>query len=34
MNDSEKSIGERDFAMGAGILLFCALLAIVLEVVT
>jgi hypothetical protein len=33
MNDSEKSIGEKDFAMGAGILGFLALLAIIIEII-
>jgi hypothetical protein len=33
MNDSEKSIGEKDFVMGAGILGFLALLAIVIEII-
>ncbi len=34
MNDSDRSIGEKDFVMGAGVLAFCALLAIILEIVT
>ena len=33
MNDSDRSIGEKDFAMGAGILGFLALLAIVVEII-
>jgi hypothetical protein len=34
MNDSDRSIGERDFTMGAGVLGLIALLAIILEIVS
>jgi hypothetical protein len=34
MNDSDKSIGEKDFAMGAGVLLAIAVLAIILAIVS
>lgn len=34
MNDSDRSIGERDFVMGAGVLGVIALLAIILEIVS
>jgi hypothetical protein len=34
MNDPDRSIGEKDFVMGAGVLAFCALLAIILEIVS
>ena len=34
MNDSSKSIGEKDFAMGAGVLGLIALLSIVLAIVS
>jgi hypothetical protein len=33
MNDSDRSIGEKDFAMGAGILGFIALLAIIIQII-
>jgi hypothetical protein len=32
MNDSGRSIGERDFMMGAGVLLLIAVVAIILEI--
>jgi uncharacterized membrane protein len=34
MNESDRSIGEKDFAMGAGVLLLIALLAIILAIVS
>ena len=34
MNDSDKSVGEKDFVMGAGILGFLALLAIIIEIIS
>jgi hypothetical protein len=34
MNDSERSIGEKDFAMGAGVLLAIAVLAIIVEIIS
>jgi hypothetical protein len=34
MNDSDRSIGEKDFVMGAGVLGFIALLAIIIEILT
>ena len=34
MNDSERSVGEKDFAMGAGVLLAIAILAIVVEIIS
>jgi hypothetical protein len=34
MNDSDRSIGEKDFVMGAGVLLLLALLAIILAIVS
>jgi uncharacterized membrane protein len=34
MNDSNRSVGERDFVMGAGVLLLIALLAIILAIVS
>jgi hypothetical protein len=34
MNDSGRSVGEKDFAMGAGVLLAIAILAIVIEIVS
>jgi hypothetical protein len=34
MNDSDKSIGEKDVTMGAGILGFLALLAIIIEIIS
>lgn len=34
MNDSDRSVGEKDFVMGAGILAFCALLAIIVEIIS
>jgi hypothetical protein len=34
MNDSNRSIGEKDFVMGAGILGFIALLAIIIEIIS
>ena len=34
MNDSERSIGEKDFAMGAGVLLLIAVLAIIVEIIS
>ena len=34
MNDSDTSVGERDYVMGAGILGFCALLAIIIEIIS
>jgi hypothetical protein len=33
MNDSDRSVGERDFVMGAGVLGFIALLAIIVEII-
>jgi hypothetical protein len=34
MNDSGRSIGEKDFTMGAGVLLLIAVLAIIVEIVS
>jgi hypothetical protein len=34
MNDSNRSIGEKDFVMGAGILGFLAVLAIIIEIIS
>ena len=34
MNESDRSIGEKDFAMGAGVLLLLAVLAIILAIVS
>jgi hypothetical protein len=34
MNESGKSVGEKDFAMGAGVLLAIAILAIVVEIIS
>jgi hypothetical protein len=34
MNDSDRSIGQKDFVMGAGVLGFIALLAIIIEILT
>jgi hypothetical protein len=34
MNDPDRSIGEKDFAMGAGVLALCALAAIILAIVS
>ncbi len=34
MNDSDRGIGEKDFVMGAGILGFLALLAIIVEIIS
>ena len=34
MNEPNRSIGEKDFVMGAGILGFIAVLAIILEIVS
>jgi hypothetical protein len=34
MNDSKRSVGERDFTMGAGVLGLIALLAIILAIVS
>lgn len=34
MNDSDKSIGEKDFVMGAGILLAIAVLSVILAIVS
>jgi hypothetical protein len=34
MNDSGRSVGERDFVMGAGVLGVIALLAIILAIVS
>jgi hypothetical protein len=34
MNEPDRSIGERDFAMGAGVLLLIALLAIIVEIIS
>ena len=34
MNDSERSIGEKDFAMGAGVLFLIALAAIIVEIIS
>jgi hypothetical protein len=34
MNDSNKSVGEKDLTFAIGILGLCALVAIVLEIVT
>jgi hypothetical protein len=34
MNNSDKSIGDRDFRMGAGVLGLIALLAIILAIVS
>jgi hypothetical protein len=34
MSDSERSIGEKDFAMGAGVLLAIAVLAIIVEIIS
>jgi hypothetical protein len=34
MNDSDRSIGEKDFAMGAGVLGLIALLSIILAIVS
>lgn len=34
MNDSDRSIGEKDFVMGATILGLCALVAIILAIVS
>ncbi len=34
MNDSDRGIGEKDFVMGAGILGFLALLAIIIEIIS
>ncbi len=34
MNDSDRSIGERDYVMGAGILGLMALLAIIVEIIS
>jgi hypothetical protein len=33
MNDSQRSIGERDFVMGAGVLALIALAAIIIEII-
>jgi hypothetical protein len=33
MNDSDRGTGERDFVMGAGVLGFIALLAIIIEII-
>jgi hypothetical protein len=33
MDDSDRSIGEKDFVMGAGILGFLALLSIIIEII-
>jgi hypothetical protein len=32
MNESGRSVGEKDFAMGAGVLLAIAVLAIIVEI--
>ena len=34
MNERERSIGEKDFAMGAGVLGLIALLAIIVEIIS
>jgi hypothetical protein len=34
MNNSERSIGEKDFAMGAGVLLAIAVLSIIVEIIS
>jgi len=34
MNDSDRSVGERDFVMGAGVLGLIALLAIIIEIIS
>jgi hypothetical protein len=34
MNESGKSVGEKDFAMGAGVLFAIALLAIIVEIIS
>jgi hypothetical protein len=34
MNDSDRSIGEKDFVMGAGVLGLLALLSIILAIVS
>jgi hypothetical protein len=34
MNEPNKSIGEKDFVMGAGVLALCALVAIILTIVS
>jgi hypothetical protein len=34
MNESGRSVGEKDFAMGAGVLLAIAILAIVVEIIS
>jgi hypothetical protein len=34
MNDSNRSVGERDFVMGAGVLGLIALLAIIVEIIS
>jgi hypothetical protein len=34
MNDSDRSVGERDFVMGAGVLGLIALLAIIVEIIS
>jgi hypothetical protein len=34
MNDSDRSIGEKDFVMGAGVLGLIALLAIIIEIIS
>jgi hypothetical protein len=34
MNDSDRSIGEKDFTMGAGVLLAIAVLAIIVEIIS
>jgi hypothetical protein len=34
MNESGRSVGEKDFAMGAGVLLAIAVLAIIVEIIS
>jgi hypothetical protein len=34
MNDPDRSIGEKDFVMGAAVLALCALVAILLAIVS
>jgi hypothetical protein len=34
MNDPDRSVGERDFVMGAGVLGLLALLAIIVEIIS
>jgi hypothetical protein len=34
MNETDRSIGEKDFVMGAGVLLLCAIVAVILAIVS